>query len=387
MLKDFMFHLPTKIVSGRGGLSELPSEARSLKGRNILIVTDKGVRAAGIVDRVVTHLNEGGFRGVYIFDDVAPNPRTDEVNKGYIYAKKVEANLLIAVGGGSSIDTAKGIGILIGNGGQIEEYEGIDKLKKPMPPLIAIPTTVGTGSEVTGFAVITDLKRKFKLTIGDVKLSPNVAILDSDLVASLPPRIIAATSMDALSHAIEGYVCKVSMPVTDAIALYAIELIAKNIRTAVYGDDYEAKANLQLAGMLAGIVISQTDVASVHCMGEALGGMYDTAHGIANASILPVVMAYNAIADIDKYAKIAKCLGIDTDHMTKREAAIASAHAVKELNEDLSIPSLSEIGVREEDMRTLAEKAEANMSNSVNPRAVTSVEYLTLFKKAYEGII
>ena len=383
MIKDYEFYMPTKVISGVGKLEVIGEEMKQFKKNKILIVTDKGVIKAGIVDKVVSRLKEAGFSDIQIYDNVAPNPRTTEVNEGYEFAKKHGSEILLSVGGGSPTDTAKGIGVLMSNGGIIEDYEGFDLVPKKLPPFVAVPTTVGTGSEVTGWAVITDLKRMFKMSVADPKLYPDIAILDPDMVSSLPSKIIASTGMDALSHAIEGYVCKIATPVSDAVALYAIELIGKNIREAVYGDSYDAKANMQLGSMLAGIAIAETDVAGVHCMGEALGGMYDTPHGIANASVLPYVMKFSCIADMEKYAKIAECLGVDTKDMTLREAAEQSAIVVKQLNDDMQIPSLQEIGVKPEDFQKLSDKAAANMSNPDNPRDATSEDYFKLFEDAY----
>ena len=385
MLKGFDYILPTKIRFGAGIIRELGDEIKKENKQKVFIVTDKGLIKAGIVDKVLEVLKNNGIDMVKVYDEVEPNPRTGNVNHGYEVAKEFGAEVLLAVGGGSSIDTAKGIGTLLAGGGIIEDYEGFDKVKGEMPPFIAIPTTVGTGSEVTPWAVITDLKRSFKMSVADVKLYPKIALLDSDLVQGLPPRIIASTGMDALSHAIESYTCKIAQPITDAIALYGIELIGKNIRNAVYTDDYDAKANMLIGSMFGGFALSNADIAGVHCMGEALGGMYDTPHGIANSVVLPYVMEYNYIASMTKHALIAKALGVDTSDMTEREAAMASVAAVKELNADLGIPTLKEVGVKEEDFQALAEKSEANMSNPDNPRLATSKDYYEMFVKAYNG--
>lgn len=385
MVKNFDFLFPTRVRSGEGVLNELPDIVKEYGKEKILIVTDPGVRAAGLVDLVVNVLNEAGLDKIEIYDNVAPNPRCEGVNEGADVAKKFGAEVLIAVGGGSPIDTAKGIGVLMTNEGIIEDYEGFFKVKNDLPPFITIPTTVGTGSEVTEWAVITDLKRMFKMSVADTKMYPDVAICDPIMVKNLPSRIVASTGMDALSHAIEAYVCKISQPLSDAWSLYAIELIGKNIRAAVYANDYEAKANMQLGAMIAGAALSQADVAGVHCMGEALGGMYDTPHGIANASILPYMMDFCAVAEAEKYAKIAKALGVDTRNMTEIQAARAAAVVVKELNDDLLIPNLKEAGANPDDFEVLAQKAEANMSNPDNPRDTKAADYYKMFWKAYNG--
>ncbi len=385
MINSFEFLFPTKVRYGEGVLNELPDIVKEYGKKKIFIVTDPGVRAAGLVDLVTDTLKAAGYDQIWIYDQVAPNPRCENVNEGAEMAKSVQAEILIAVGGGSPVDTAKGIGVLMTNEGIIEDYEGFFKVKNELPPFITIPTTVGTGSEVTEWAVITDLKRKFKMSVADTKMYPDIALLDPVMVAGLPPAIIASTGMDALSHAIEAYVCKVSQPISDAIALYAMEVLSRNIRDAVYGDSYEAKANMQLGAMMAGVALSQADVAGVHCMGEALGGMYDTPHGIANASILPYMMDFCAVANVSKFARIAERLGVDTRQMTELEAAKASAAAVKELNDDMQIPNLKDAGADPDDFEILAKNAEANMSNPDNPRVTTAADYYRMFWKAYKG--
>lgn len=385
MVKNFEFLFPTKVRYGEGALEELPEIVNTFGKKKIFVVTDPGVRQAGLVELVMNVLTEAGFDEIKIYDHVAPNPRCGEVNEGAEAAKQFGAEVLIAVGGGSPIDTAKGIGVLMTNDGLIEDYEGFFKVKNALPPFITIPTTVGTGSEVTEWAVITDLKRMFKMSVADTKMYPDIALLDPIMVEKLPASIIASTGMDALSHAIEAYTCKISQPISDAIALYAMELISENIRGAVYGDDYEAKANMQLAAMMAGAALSQADVAGVHCMGEALGGMYDTPHGIANASVLPYMMDFCAVANVDKFVRIAKALGVNTKEMTEIDAARAVATAVKQLNDDMMIPNLEEAGVNPDDFTLLSQKAEANMSNPDNPRKANAADYYKMFWKAYKG--
>ncbi len=385
MIKSFDFLFPTKIKYGEGVLKELGPMVKEFGKNRVLLVTDRGVKAAGLVDMVQSELTKSGITEIKIFDHVEPNPRTDGVNEGGKIAREFQADILIAVGGGSPIDTAKGIGVLMTNEGVIEDYEGYFKVKNEIPPFITIPTTVGTGSEVTEWAVITDLKRMFKMSVADTKLYPDVALVDPVMVKDLPSRIVASTGMDALSHCIESYVCTISTAVSDAVALYGIEVIARNIRRAVYANDYEAKAQMQLGAMFGGLALSQADIASVHCMGEALGGKYDTPHGIANASVLPYVMDFNAVAEPEKYRRIAIALGVDTSGMREIDAARAAAAEVKKLNDDMKIPNLKEIGVKPEDFQELSEKSEANISNSSNPRAAAAADYYQLFEKAYKG--
>lgn len=281
------------------------------------------------------------------------------------------------------MDTAKGVGVLMSHGGRINDYEGLDKVIKPICDYIAIPTTVGTGSEVTFWSVITDTTRHFKMSVGSPLIAPTLALVDPDLVATLPPAIIASTGMDAMTHAIEGYTSLAAEPITDACGIYAIKLIAENIRDAVYTDSQEAKANMLLASLIAGICFGNSDIAGVHCMGEALGGLYDTPHGISMALLLPYVMEYNYVSNLDKFAEIAKALGEQVGSLSKRDAAYKSVEAVHKLNEDLNIPTLKETGAREADLAELAKRSSANVSVCSNPRKVTEQDFLAIFKKAY----
>ena len=384
-VKTFDFELPTKIRFGEGIVKEVGKEARKLGGNNILIITDKGILKAGIVDTVLDVLSKDSHKNVAIFEDVEPNPRDRTVHKAYELAESLSTDLLIAIGGGSSNDTAKAVGVLLEHGGQIKDYEfkNVEMLHKPITPLIAIPTTVGTGSEVTCWSVITDTERHFKMTIGGHFAFPKLALVDPELVATLPPGIVASTGMDALTHAIEGYTATVSEPISDAQGLYAIELIAQNLRQATFTDNKTARANMLLGSLMAGICFGSSDTAAVHCMAEAIGGLYDTPHGIANAMLLPIVMEFNYVADYKKFARIAVAMGEKTDNCTEGELAYKAVLAVKKLNEDLRIPKLKDIGAKEEDFEKLAIACTENMATGDNARKITYDEYLELYKIAY----
>lgn len=384
-VKTFDFELPTKIRFGEGVVKEIGKEAAAMGAKQILIITDKGLIKAGIVAIVQEALLESGYDKVAIFEDVEPNPRDTTVHKAYELAKSLSTDLLIAIGGGSSIDTAKAVGMLLEHGGCIQDYEFIDseRLQKPITPLIAVPTTVGTGSEVTWCSVITDTKRHFKMTAGGHFSFPKLALVDPNLVATLPSAIVASTGMDALTHAIEGYTATVSKPVSDACGLYAIELIANNLREAAFTDNKTAKANMLLGSMMAGICFGSSDTAAVHCMAEAIGGLYDTPHGIANAMLLPIVMEYNYVADYEKFARIAIAMGEKADNCTKGELAYKAVLAVKKLNEDLRIPKMKDVGVKEEDFERLAKASTENMATADNIRKIGYEEYLELYRIAY----
>ena len=382
-MKHFEFILPTRIKFGEGVCSYLTDEIRNMGKTRPLIITDKGLIQAGIVKKITYILDAHPQLHYTIFDEIEPNPRDTTVQRAYEKACECKADVLIALGGGSSMDTAKAAGVLMTHGGVIGDYEGLDKIKQPIADLIAIPTTVGTGSEVTFWSVITDTKRHFKMSIGSPLVAPKLALVDSSLVENLPPQIIASTGMDALTHAIEGYTCTVSQPITDACGIYAIKLIAENLRQAVHGNCKEAKSNMLLGSLIAGICFGNSDIAGVHCMAESLGGLYDTPHGIANAILLPYVMEYNFTANLDKFAEIAKALGEPVEQMSKRDAAYQAVEDVKKLKTDLKIPTLKEIGAQKSDLSELAQRSSVNVSVTSNPRTIDASAFKGIFEKAF----
>lgn len=383
-MNSFEFVLPTTIKFGEGISGTIADEIKALKHNKPMIVTDKGLIAAGVVGKIIAALEDGGVEYT-IFDGIEPNPRDTTVHKAYEQAKSDGNDSMIAIGGGSSIDTAKAVGVLMANGGNVHDYEGLDMFDNPICDLIAIPTTCGTGSEVTFWSVITDTNRHFKMSLGSPKCAAKIALVDPNLVESLPPSIIAATGMDALSHAVEGYTSKPAEPITDACGIYAIKLIGDNIRAAVYTDSKEAKGNMLLGSLLAGICFGNADIAGIHCMGEALGGLYDTAHGVTMALLLPYVTEYNYVADFNKYAKIAEALGENVNGLPKRAAAAKAVDALQKLCVDLCIPTMKEIGAKEEDLEELAQRASVNVSVDSNPRKATKADFLEIFKKAYNA--
>ncbi|MDR0596688.1 MAG: iron-containing alcohol dehydrogenase [Clostridiales Family XIII bacterium] len=382
-MKSFEFVLPTRIKFGEKVSGDIAGELKALGKSRPYIITDKGLVSAGIVGRITDALDAGGYPDCRIFDEVEPNPRDTTVGRAYEDAKAYGADALIAIGGGSSMDTAKGVGVLLTHGGTIRDYEGLDAVTKPITDLIAIPTTVGTGSEVTFWSVITDTDRHFKMSLGSPLVAPKLALVDPLLVATLPPAVVASTGMDALTHAIEGYTCTLSEPITDACAIYAIKMIGDNIKDAVYTDSIEAKGNMLLASLIAGIAFGNSDIAGVHCMAEALGGLYDTPHGVANAVMLPYVMEYNYETDLSKFANIAVALGENIDGLSAKDAAWLSVEAVRKLNKALEIPSLKTIVKDAGDLEDLAQRASVNVSVESNPRKADAKDFLDIFGKAY----
>ncbi|KOS68669.1 alcohol dehydrogenase [Lysinibacillus contaminans] len=384
MLETFQFKLSTRIEFGNGQINNLGTYVRELNGSKVMILTDKGIQSTGIVDKVTNLLEQNEIQYI-IYDHIKPNPRDKDCNDAYLLANKENVDLLIGLGGGSSMDTAKAVGVLLTHGGEIKEWYGLNALKHKITPLICIPTTAGTGSEITFFSVITDTSTKLKMNILDNKVAPEIAILDPELTLTLPPSITASTGMDALTHAIEAYTCNLSEPITDALALYAIDLIVKNLpKTVINGSDIEARRNMLVGSLIAGIAFGNSDVGGVHCMAEALGGLYDTPHGIANSMLLPYVFEYNIHSDIEKHANVAKLLGVLAEGKTNEEIAYEGVLKLKEHAYEVNIPKMRDLeNINVKDFEYLAEGATQNVSASSNPRKATKEDYYNLFMRAY----
>jgi alcohol dehydrogenase len=373
---NFSFELPTKIEYGIGAARKLPEALEELKAKKVLVLSDKGIEASGLLAGITNLLGQGRLN-FEIFCEVEPNPKDYNVSEGTKLAQRLQADCLVAVGGGSPIDCAKAIAVLATHGGEIREYENQNKITGEVLPLIALPTTAGTGSEVTFSSVITDTRQKFKFSIHHTKIAPRIALLDPELTATMPPALTAATGMDALTHAVEGFTANRSEPLADAAGLYAVELISTYLRSAVFdGGNMEARAGMLLGSVLAGISFSHSDVAAVHCLAEALGGKYDTAHGVCNAVVLPAVMEYNLAFCIDKYARIATAMGVAYD--TPQEGARRAVETVRQLAREINLPDFRSLGIKTEDIEELAYKASINGSNGSNPRPMTKDDYLTL---------
>ncbi|MFP4482107.1 MAG: iron-containing alcohol dehydrogenase [Thermovirgaceae bacterium] len=381
--KKFSFVLPTRIEFGRGCLSKLPGVLEDLQVKNVLLVTDPGVRKAGILGEVEKHL-EGGGIGFEIFDDVEANPKDKNIESGARVLARMKADAIVAVGGGSPIDCAKAMAVVGSLGGKARDYEGRGNVSARITPVVAVPTTAGTGSEVTFSAVITDTEESFKFSIRDTAIAPRVALADPLLTASMPASLTASTGMDALTHAIEGYTALVSEPIADACALEAVSYISRNIRRAVQdGSDETARSGMLVGSLLAGIAFSHSDVASVHCIAEALGGMYDAPHGACNAIVLPAVMEYNLEWCTQGYAQIAKAMGIAFDE--NEEGAKAAVDEVKRMARDVGLPDFRSLGVQEKDLQEIAEKSVRNGSNSSNPRPMEITDYLNVLEVLMQG--
>ncbi|MDW7651558.1 MAG: iron-containing alcohol dehydrogenase [Bacillota bacterium] len=382
---SFLFDLPTRIVFENSILSRAGEETKKLAcGHRTLLVTDSGILRTGIADTVQSSLQQAGF-DCMLFDRVEPNPKDVDCEEGGRAARDFNADMIVAVGGGSVIDSAKAIALLHTHNGKLTAYEGKGKVVNEVTPIVAIPTTAGTGSEVTRSAVITDTQRKFKMTIKDVRLAPRLALVDPETTYALPASLTATTGMDALVHAIEAYTCRLANPFSDALALAAMERIFPWLRAAVKdGSDKVARSQLMTGSLLAGVAFSHADVAAVHCLAEALGGIYDIPHGAGNSMFLPAVTAYNAQADPQRHARVAAACGLPVGGLSDVDASKLLVDALEKLSADINIPDFAGFpGVKEEDFPFLAEAAQKNGSTPSNCRAIGQENYLGILKACY----
>ncbi len=381
----FQFQCRTKVIFGVGTINEIPDEIKELDSRRALIVTDKVVKNLDFFKKIVNILKSSEIKLVGIFDEVPVNSEIEIVNKGYKLAKEENIDILIAIGGGSVIDTAKGMNILLKEGGDLlEDHQGVYLLKRPLKNLIAIPTTAGTGSEVTFAAVIKDSNQKLKISFISPYLAPNTAILDPNVTVSCPPKLTASTGMDALSHAIESIHSLQNEPISDALALNAIRLINENLREAVNnGENIEVRGNMLIAANMAGLAFTNAFVGVVHAIAHALGGYCNVPHGIANSIMLPYGMEYN-LEYCKRYAFVAEAFGIDIRGLSSKEAGKKAIDAVWQLTRDCDMPQkLREVGVKIEDLSKVAEDAMGDGSIYNNPREATLEEVEEILRKAY----
>ena len=383
------FFIPSVTLIGIGAHKEIPQRIKSLGGSKPLLVTDKGITGIGMTDQIVNLLKDAGMDCV-VYDETIPNPTDANVHEGVDVYHKNGCDSLITLGGGSSHDCGKGIGLVVANGGKIQDYEGVDKSTNPMPPYVAVNTTAGTASEMTRFCIITDLSRKVKMAIVDWRVTPGIALDDPMLMMGMPPSLTAATGMDALTHAVEAYVSTIATPMTDACAEQAIKLISEHLRRAVAnGGDIDAREGMCYAQYLAGMAFNNASLGHVHAMAHQLGGYYDLPHGECNAILLPYVCEFNLLAKMDRFAAIAPLMGVDPMGMTTREAALAAIAAIRELSSDVGIPSgLVELGkrygkdVKEADISIMAGNAQKDACGLTNPRCPTDQDVINIYKAA-----
>ncbi|NFA60203.1 iron-containing alcohol dehydrogenase [Clostridium sporogenes] len=385
-MRMYDYLVPSVNFMGAGSISVVGERCKILGGKKALIVTDKFLKSmeGGAVELTVKYLTEAGIDVAY-YDGVEPNPKDTNVKEGLEIFKKENCDMIVTIGGGSSHDCGKGIGIAATHEGDLYDYAGIETLTNPLPPIVAVNTTAGTGSEVTRHCVITNTTTKIKFVIVSWRNLPLVSINDPVLMVKKPAGLTAATGMDALTHAVEAYVSKDANPVTDAAAIQAIKLIASNLRQAVaLGENLEARENMAYASVLAGMAFNNANLGYVHAMAHQLGGLYDMPHGVANAMLLPHVERYNLISNPKKFADIAEFMGECVEGLSVMEAAEKAVDAMFKLSKDLGIPtSLKDMGVKEEDIEYMAEMALKDGNAFSNPRKGNKQNIIEIFKSAF----
>ncbi len=373
------FQVPTKIFFGPGTIAQLKDIVeKELKAVHLFLVTDKGIQDCGIAEKVTSQ-----FPDIPVFDEVEQNPKHITVNKAGDLVRSLKPDLIIGLGGGSSLDAAKALALLATNPGNIEDYEGREMYKTPPLPVLAIPTTCGTASEVTWVSVITHTDRKFKMSVKGPLLFPAVALVDPELLTTLPPSLIASTGLDALTHAIEAYTVKPAAFITDIFARASLKYIFQSLEDA-YEDiqgNFKAREKIMLGSMLAGMAFGNSDVGAVHCISEAVGSLYDTPHGVANAVFLPYVMDFNLPVSARRYAEISRLAGIH--EVDDYEAANMLIQKIKSLSRKMGIPSVKNIGLEKVHFPEIAQKSFANNSNPSNPREASIEDYMEILSRAY----
>lgn len=380
---SYKFFMPAISLMGADCLKDAGDQVGELGFKKALIVTDKVLGQIGIVKKVTDVLDNKNIEYA-IYDETKQNPTVKNVNDGLALLKEKECDFVISLGGGSAHDCAKGIALLATNGGEIKDYEGVDKSKKPQLPMVGINTTAGTGSEMTLFAIITDEERHIKMALVDKHLTPIIAVNDPMLMLAMPKSLTAATGMDALTHAVEAYVSTAATPITDACAEKAIELISNYLVNAVEnGEDVEARDMMAYAEYLAGMAFNNASLGYVHAMAHQLGGFYNLPHGVCNAILLPHVQEYNKATSASRLAKIAKIMGGNIEGLTDEQGADLCIDMIKSLSQTIGIPEgLGVLGVKESDFETLATNALNDACSLTNPRKGNLEEVIAIFKKA-----
>jgi alcohol dehydrogenase len=378
------FSLPTEVLSGAGASSDLPKELKRFDARSVLIVTDPGLMATGLPDRIAGSLVAAGL-SVSVYASVESDPSIATVRAVADAALSAGATALVGVGGGSSLDATKAGALLATHKGQLRDYAGVDKVPAPILPVIAVPTTAGTGSEVTVFAVISDPERDEKFTIASSHLAPRLAVLDPELTVKLPPAVTAMTGMDALTHAIEAASSRMAQPATDALAASAVRLIFTSLAGAVQnGESVVDRENMLQAAFLAGAAFNSAYLGLCHALASPLGGHFHIPHGLANAIVLPVVMDFNVAVCVDRYAALGIAAGLSRRDDHPRVAARKLIDAVRTLQSDIGTPTrLRDAGAKEDVLPMVARDALKSIQLRFNPRPATEAQMLAVLKAAY----
>jgi alcohol dehydrogenase len=370
------FRVPTRVVMAPGCIARLPEIVAGYAPRRVLLVTDPGVEEAGWSELVWRALAERQIEAI-TFDSVEPNPRASTVDNLAAWGREEGATLVLGVGGGSVLDAAKAAAMVMANGGSAADYEGPNRYSNPPVPFIAVPTTCGTGSEVTWVSVLTVEERQAKISVKGETMFPAWALVDCELLRTLPSRLVTWTGADALTHAVEAFTCRLANPISDALAAAAVSLLFRYLRRAAtdIAGDAEAREAVMRASTLAGLAFGNADVAAVHCLSETLGGRYDVPHGLANAVLLAPVVRYNLPACAEKLARLETALPAGGG-----QGAEAVLQAIEDLARDLGIPPFRYLNVPPEDYPWIAECAVLNGSNPSNPREMGMNEYLDVLR-------
>ncbi|MGB3482538.1 MAG: iron-containing alcohol dehydrogenase [Mycobacterium sp.] len=376
------FHAP-EIVFGVDSMAEAAHAAVRLGALRPMLVTDPGLIEAGWVAELAGHLREQGITA-QVWSELTPNPKDHEIQAGYEVYLESGCDVLIALGGGSVIDAAKGVAILAANGGSILDYEGVDKATVPIPPLVVVPTTSGTGADVSQFCIVTDTARGTKITILGRALVPDITVIDPRLLTTMPEWLNAATGLDALTHGIEAFVSMGHNQLTDHHALRAVLMVTENLVHTIHRpDDLSKRVLMAQASLEAGLAFTNAILGAAHAMSHQVGGLLDLPHGVINGVLLPHVVRFNAEADPVPFATIATCLGLADAAAPPAESALALADRLERLAREVGVPrGLSELGVREENLPTLAANALQDACMSTNPRPADTTQILALFRAA-----
>ena len=371
-----------EIIFGTGSLDQVGECCRRLGSSKVFLVADQGITRCGWVDKALVYLKDEGLDHC-LWSEFSANPRDYEVEQGCHRYNDTECDAVLAIGGGSAVDMAKAVATLSTNPGRIHDYEGIDMIREPLPPLIVVPSTAGSGAEVSQFAIISDSKRRIKMTIISKSLVPDIAVSDPLILSTVNSKLTANTGMEALSHAVEAYLSLAATDMTDLHALQAIRLIAANLRSSVASQvDEAAKIAMAQASLHAGIAFSNAVLGLTHAMTHQIGGLFDQPIGSISAVLLPYVMRFNMIACIDKYASIAEAMGAQTKNLSKRAAADLAIEMVRELARDVGIPAgLAELELPEETIPELSRNAMNDACFITNPRDAEEEEISEIFRQ------
>ena len=380
----YKFYMPNVSLMGPGCADSLPAEIKARGFKKALIVCGKRSAASAELKGILDNLDANGI-GYVVYPGSVPNPTVTAVMEGVKVLQAEGCDFVMSFGGGSPHDCAKGIALVDANGGNIKDYEGVNKSAKPQTPLIAINTTAGTASEMTVFCIITDEERHVKMAIVDEHTNPVLAVNDPNLMVSMPKGLTAATGMDALTHAVEAYVSTAATPVTDACAEKAIKLIQGYLRDAVKdGNDMVARDKMAYAEFLAGMAFNNASLGYVHAIAHQFGGFYNLPHGVCNAILLPAVQEYNAQVVPDRLKDVAEFMGVDVSGMSDAEGAAAAIDAIKKLSADVEIPKgFEEIGAKKEDFDILATNALKDACGATNPKQATKEEIIEILNKVF----